>query len=255
MAGTRTNMHMNMNFKSSQGRTDAAHSSTKTMASSPPPLQSNLSYCNLKDAESDSSNPEAVKYQQEILSHNALDAVFESPPKVRPALPTALKEFLVSVQSWSDAKGHTEYTITTSMSGSAAAWVTTSRRFSDFILLHSRICTPLGLRREFPVPKTPFVTDGVKRFRLRALQGYLRHACAAAVARAGPSTSDGTLGSELPMALSEFLGLEVPSLGSELDPPSAHGMQLAPPNPSRPPAGAHEDDRRSCRGCRHCRRG
>ena len=234
--------------------TDAQRSAIQaqyTLASSRPPLQSNLSYCNLKDAESDSSNPEAVKYQQEILSHNALDAVFESPPKVR----TALKEFLVSIQSWSDAKGHTEYTITTSMSGSAAAWVTTSRRFSDFILLHSRICSPLGLRREFPVPKTPFVTDGVKRFRLRALQGYLRHACAAAVARAGPSTSDGTLGSELPMALSEFLGLEVPSVGTKLDPPSAHGMQLAPPNPSRPPAGAHEDDRRGRRGCRHCHRG
>ena len=42
-------------FKSSQARTDAAHSSTKTMASSPPPLQSNLSFCNLKDAESDRS--------------------------------------------------------------------------------------------------------------------------------------------------------------------------------------------------------
>ena len=66
------------------------------------------------------------------------------------------------------------------------------------------------------MPKTPFVTEGVKRSRMRALQGYLRHACATAAKRAGPPSEGAAAevgpGAELPVALSEFLGFEVRAL-------------------------------------------
>ena len=173
-------------------------------------MQSELSYCNLEEAVPPA---EVLKYKQEIEAHNLFDSVLESPTKSQPKSlqDTPLDEILVSVTSWSDAKGYTEYVISTSVIG--CAFVTTSRRFSDFITLHSRICTPLGLPEQFPVPKTPFVTEGVKRSRMRALQGYLRHACAAAAKRACPLSEGAEAGvgpgAELPLALSEFLGFEV----------------------------------------------
>ena len=181
------------------------------------PLQSSLSYCNLKDAEDElQTNGEAATYMEEIESYNALASVLESPLKQQRASleETPLDELLVSVQSWSDIKGYTEYTVSVHHA-SLQRSVTTGHRFSDFLALHSRICAPLGLATQFPVPKTPFVTDGVKCYRMRALQGYLRHACVAAATcmdtvrtEIGP-TSEATPGSKLPLALSEFLGFEV----------------------------------------------
>ena len=174
-------------------------------------MQSELSYCNLE--EEGAPPPDVLKYKQEIEAHNVFDSVLESPTKNRrkSLQDTPIDEILVSVTSWSDAKGHTDYVISTSVIG--CAFVTTSRRFSDFITLHSRICAPLGLVEQFPVPKTPFVTESVKRSRMRALQGYLRHACAAAAKRAGPPSEGAAAevgpGAELPLALSEFLGFEV----------------------------------------------
>ena len=186
-------------------------------------MQSELSSCNL---EAQAEEPQDVRYRQEIESHNLFDSVLESPTKNcrRKSLQdTPLDEILVSVNSWSDEKGHTEYVISTSVIGTA--FVTTSRRFSDFITLHSRICTPLGLVPQFPVPKTLFVTDGVKISRMRAMQGYLRHACATADKRAGPP-SDGVPGAKLPLALSEFLGFEV---GAHAHPGTPHFPLLLRP--------------------------
>ena len=108
----------------------------------------------------------------------------------------------VSVPSWSDKKGHTEYLISTALNAQPSGAVHVYRRFSDFITLHSRLQEPLGLVKDFPVPKTPFVTDGVKRYRMRALQGYLRHAIDQSISKRGPRCED------MPSALFEFVGAD-----------------------------------------------
>ena len=94
-------------------------SRTKTM-------QSELSYCNLE--EEAAPPPDVLKYKQEIEAHNVFDSVLESPTKNRrkSLQDTPLDEILVSVTSWSDVKGHTDYVISTSVIG--CAFVTTSRR-------------------------------------------------------------------------------------------------------------------------------
>ena len=179
------------------------------------------SYSNLHDAGANESK-ETLKYRQEIESYNALQAVMES-PKQQCSNGTVSESIDVSVPSWSDKKGHTEYLVSTALNAQPAGNIHTYRRFSDFITLHSRIQKPLGLVLDFPVPKTPFVTDGVKRYRMRALQGYLRHAIDQSIFKRGARCED------MPSALFEFVGADARSLRSS---PSSSRRR----RPRRPPA-------------------
>ena len=174
------------------------------------PIQSSQSYSNLHDADAKESK-ETLKYRLEIESYNALQAVMESPKHQRTSgtasesIDGAIMERClldVSVPSWNDKKGHTEYLISTALNAQQAGAVHVHRRFSDFITLHSRVQKTLGLVSDFPVPKTPFVTDGVKRYRMRALQGYLRHAIDQSISKRGPRCED------MPIALLEFVGAD-----------------------------------------------
>lgn len=165
-------------------------------------MQSTLSFSRLTDSDTKESK-ETLRYRQEIESYNALGAVMETLESPKSRKGRAVSESLdVSVPSWSDKKGHTEYLVSTALCAQPAGSIHTYHRFSDFITLHSRIREPLHLVRDFPVPKAPFVTDGVKRYRMRALQGYLRHAIDAAASRCGTRCED------MPVALFEFLGAD-----------------------------------------------
>ena len=174
--------------------------SVDPISTMPGPIQSSQSYSNLHDAGANESK-ETLKYRQEIESYNALQAVMES-PKEKSRNGTVSESIDVSVPSWSDKKGHTEYLVSTALNAQPAGNIHTYRRFSDFITLHSRIQKPLGLVLDFPVPKTPFVTDGVKRYRMRALQGYLRHAIDQSIFKRGARCED------MPSALFEFVGAD-----------------------------------------------
>jgi len=165
-------------------------------------------------------SPGMLRYQEEIEAFDALDSVMEplSPPPTLQRAPQGCRDdkrggkmalelsgLDVSIMSWSDTKGHTEYLISTGLRAQPAACVSVSRRFSGFVRLHDQICAPLDLERTFPVPKTPFVTDSVKRYRMRALQGYLRHALAATLY---PRDAHGRSMPPSLVALSEFLGAD-----------------------------------------------
>ena len=106
------------------------------------PIQSSQSYSNLHDANVKESK-ETLKYRQEIESYNALQAVMESPKQQRGS-GTVSESIDVSVPSWSDKKGHTEYLISTALNAQPSGAVHVYRRFSDFITLHSRLQEPLG---------------------------------------------------------------------------------------------------------------
>ena len=165
------------------------------------PIQSSQSYSNLHDADKKESK-ETLKYRKEIESYALqMQGVMES-PKQQCASGAVSESIDVSVPSWSDKKGHTDYLISTALDAQPSGSIHNYHRFSEFITLHSRIQEPLGLVFEFPVPKTPFVTDGVKRYRMRALQGYLRHAVDQSISKRGPRCED------MPSALYEFVGAD-----------------------------------------------
>ena len=91
-------------------------------------IQSELSICDLNDALTAPPEQTLARYRAECEAHNGLTPVFEqnspwwelSGVAERPACQAPLS---VSVPSWSDAKGHTEYLIATSLRANPAACV------------------------------------------------------------------------------------------------------------------------------------
>ena len=69
--------------------------------------------------------------------------------------------------------------------------VDVSHRFSDFLKLHAKLQPQLPqLPPAFPLGRTPFVSDGVKKERAAVLALYLQAAVAACAATAEPADAD-----------------------------------------------------------------
>ena len=69
--------------------------------------------------------------------------------------------------------------------------VDVSHRFSDFLKLHAKLQPQLPqLPPAFPLGRTPFVSDGVKKERAAVLALYLQAAVAARAAAAEPADAD-----------------------------------------------------------------
>lgn len=123
------------------------------------------------------------------------------------------------VTGFTDQSGHTEYQLETT--GPDGRAVSAQHRFSDFVELHTVIQPALKLPIAFPIPKSMFTGEAVKRERQQKLQEYLRTALAACDATP-------------PLALMSFLGLRAggPSgSGSAPDvanPPPASAESFAP---------------------------
>ena len=80
----------------------------------------------------------------------------------------------VSIPGWTDVTGHTEYIIKSTAAGQQFS---VNHRFSNFVELHSTLLSKLSkLPQSFPVHKSVFSGDAVKRERVDKLQKYLRNA-------------------------------------------------------------------------------
>jgi len=79
----------------------------------------------------------------------------------------------ISVPGYTDVTGHTEYIIKSSAGEQQFA---VQHRFSNFIELHEALITKMAkLPAAFPVPKSMFSGESVKRERVEKLQEYLRN--------------------------------------------------------------------------------
>ena len=79
----------------------------------------------------------------------------------------------------------------TANGGGGGVRVDVSHRFSDFLKLHAKLQPQLPqLPPAFPLGRTPFVSDGVKKERAAVLALYLQAAVAACAATAEPADAD-----------------------------------------------------------------
>jgi len=91
----------------------------------------------------------------------------------------------ITIPGWTDVTGHTEYIIKSSVGEHHYA---VQHRFSNFIDLHEALAAKLSkLPAAFPVAKSMFSGDSVKRQRVEALQDYLRSILKLSEGRTPPS--------------------------------------------------------------------
>ena len=127
----------------------------------------------------------------------------------------AERDAAITVISYTDAPGHTEYLVRTQLAAGGPHH-DAQHRFNAFRTLHASIQVELGLAAAFPLPKLLFNTDSTKQERVGKLQEYLRDAVAAATRR----------GAGMPLALRAFLNLP--------DTAPACAPAPSPPVPLRP---------------------
>ena len=78
----------------------------------------------------------------------------------------------ITVPGYTDVTGHTEYIIKSSVGEQQFA---VQHRFSNFIELHETLISKLSkLPASFPVAKSMFGGEAIKRERVEKLQDYLR---------------------------------------------------------------------------------
>ena len=80
----------------------------------------------------------------------------------------------ITIPGYTDVTGHTEYIIKTTIGDQTFA---VQHRFSNFIELHDSLAARIAkIPTAFPVPKSMFGGESVKRERVDKLQEYLRNA-------------------------------------------------------------------------------
>ena len=100
----------------------------------------------------------------------------------------------ISIPGYTDVTGHTEYIIKSQVGDQHFA---VQHRFSNFVELHEALVSKIAkLPAAFPVSKSVFGGDQVKRDRVEKLQGYLRNCVSLSTDRP-------------PVALLKFLRVDV----------------------------------------------
>ena len=86
---------------------------------------------------------------------------------------TGAPQLAIAIPGYTDVTGHTEYIIKSSLGDQHFA---VQHRFSNFIELHEALVTKISkLPAAFPVAKSVFGGEAVKRERVEKLQEYLRN--------------------------------------------------------------------------------
>ena len=104
----------------------------------------------------------------------------------------------IVITGYTDVTDHTEYIIKTTLGDQQFA---AQHRFNNFVELHMGLTSKIAeLPVLFPVAKSVFVSEALKRERVDTLQAYLRNAVRLS-------------GEKPPSALLKFLGVPEPAIG------------------------------------------